>query len=127
MRVSPRARKLAEREGVALGTLVGTGPGGRISEEDVSRAIETLGPRISVREARLAYHYAAGPEPAVLFLAGFGFERTAFNVQLVELGGWRRLIAADPRGTGRSTMPADEPVDSKRSVSSMAFGIRPGS
>lgn len=35
---SPRARTLAAERGIALSTLVGTGPGGRIIEEDVLRA-----------------------------------------------------------------------------------------
>jgi len=37
---SPRARKLAREKGVDLSTIVGTGPGGRIVEEDILRAAE---------------------------------------------------------------------------------------
>jgi pyruvate dehydrogenase E2 component (dihydrolipoamide acetyltransferase) len=37
---SPRARKLAAEHGVDLASLTGTGPGGRIVEEDVLRAVE---------------------------------------------------------------------------------------
>lgn len=36
-RATPAARKLAERLGVALGAVRGTGPGGRITREDVER------------------------------------------------------------------------------------------
>jgi pyruvate dehydrogenase E2 component (dihydrolipoamide acetyltransferase) len=36
--VTPRARRLAKELGVALETVVGSGPGGRITEEDVSSA-----------------------------------------------------------------------------------------
>ncbi len=38
--VSPRARKLAAEHDIDLSTLTGTGPGGRIVEEDVRRAIQ---------------------------------------------------------------------------------------
>jgi len=39
-RATPAARKLAEKLGVALGAVSGTGPGGRITREDVERAAE---------------------------------------------------------------------------------------
>ena len=38
--ISPRARKLAAAEGIALDSLRGTGPGGRVMEKDVVRAID---------------------------------------------------------------------------------------
>lgn len=113
-RASPRARRLAEREGVSLVDVEGTGPEGRITEEDVRHAIESLGPRISVGHARIAYSDAAGPEPAVLFLAGFGIDRTAFNRTVADLAGFRRLLAADLRGTGGSTDPDEEPLRIER-------------
>jgi len=39
--VSPRARALAEKHGVAAAALAGSGPGGRVIEKDVIAAIET--------------------------------------------------------------------------------------
>jgi pyruvate dehydrogenase E2 component (dihydrolipoamide acetyltransferase) len=45
-RVSPRARKLAARSGLALDGLMGTGPGGRVIERDVQAALEAQ-PRLS--------------------------------------------------------------------------------
>ena len=41
--VSPKARKLAEERGVDLGEILGTGPGGRITSEDVLKAAEAQG------------------------------------------------------------------------------------
>ncbi|MDR5694026.1 MAG: dihydrolipoamide acetyltransferase family protein [Armatimonadota bacterium] len=40
VQASPRARRLAEEHGIDLWTITGTGPGGRIVEEDVRRAID---------------------------------------------------------------------------------------
>lgn len=110
-RVSPRARRLAEQEGVPLSLVAGTGPAGRITEADVREALEALGPRAAIGDMRIAYADVEGPEPPVVFLAGFGLDRTAFNRQLTELVGWRRLLAPDPRGTGGSTSPEGEPAN----------------
>lgn len=41
VKISPRARKLAQVRGIDLEGLQGTGPGGRIVQEDVLRAFET--------------------------------------------------------------------------------------
>ena len=43
--VSPRARRLADERGLDLQAVVGTGPGGRIMEKDVERAISQLAQR----------------------------------------------------------------------------------
>ena len=44
--ISPRARKLAEKTGIVIHTVRGTGPQGRIIEEDIQKAIEVK-PRIT--------------------------------------------------------------------------------
>ncbi len=41
IKTSPVARRLAEEHGIDLGTLQGSGPGGRIVKRDVQRAVET--------------------------------------------------------------------------------------
>ena len=55
VKVSPIARKLAEEYGIDPASLQGTGPGGRITKEDVLRAAET---------ARAAPVAATAPPPA---------------------------------------------------------------
>jgi len=42
IKISPRARKLAEKYGVDLTKVVGSGPGGRIVEEDIIEAIKRI-------------------------------------------------------------------------------------
>ena len=44
IKISPVARKLAQERGIDPATISGSGPGGRITREDVLRAAETLAP-----------------------------------------------------------------------------------
>ena len=47
-RATPVARRMAEERGVDLSTIVGTGPGGRITKTDVEAALLTLSPAAEV-------------------------------------------------------------------------------
>ncbi len=47
--VTPRARRLARETGVDLARVAGTGPGGRITEEDVRAAAAAGGPALTRR------------------------------------------------------------------------------
>jgi pyruvate dehydrogenase E2 component (dihydrolipoamide acetyltransferase) len=49
IRIMPRARALAERAGIGLEALAGTGPGGAITVADIERATDTGGPRVLER------------------------------------------------------------------------------
>ena len=70
-RVTPVALRLAERHNIDAGSLAGTGPGGRVTKEDVQRAIDAG---------------AASPEkPAD--------ERSASEVEVIPLSGIRRTTA----------------------------------
>jgi len=55
VKASPRAKKLAEQLGVNLESVTGTGPAGRISEQDVKDAAsgEPAGPEVPAQEAKL--------------------------------------------------------------------------
>jgi len=55
---SPRAKKLAEQLGVDLATVTGTGPGGKITEQDVQSAAQAAAPKaaqpaVAASEAKL--------------------------------------------------------------------------
>jgi pyruvate dehydrogenase E2 component (dihydrolipoamide acetyltransferase) len=113
-RASPRARRLAELEGVDLAVLQGHGPEGRITEEDVRAAIAALGPRIELDGARLGYVDAGQRGVPMLFLIGFGLDRSGWNLELQHFGASRRVLALDPRGTGASTDPGDAPLSVER-------------
>ncbi len=60
--VSPRARSLAQREGLDVASLAGSGPGGRIIERDVQAALAAR-PKLSpVAQAKLAEGGFVAPE-----------------------------------------------------------------
>ena len=70
-RVTPVALRLAERHGIDAGSLPGTGPGGRVTKEDVQRAIDAG---------------ATSPEKPE-------DERSASEVEVIPLSGIRRTTA----------------------------------
>ena len=81
-RATPRVRKLAEELGVNLEVLAGTGPGGRIVEEDVRAAVQgaTAKAGVAVEEGR------APTPPPTLVAAGA-------DEEIVALTGIRKTIA----------------------------------
>ncbi len=58
---SPLARRMAREAGIDIGTITGTGPGGRVVRADVNAAIATRTPQ----PAPVAEHAAAAPSPSV--------------------------------------------------------------
>ena len=63
-RVTPVARRLAERRGVDADRLEGTGPGGRVTKEDVKRAIDAgTAPALEARADNKALSKASGEPP----------------------------------------------------------------
>jgi pyruvate dehydrogenase E2 component (dihydrolipoamide acetyltransferase) len=68
MKASPVARKLADQHGIDLSTVKGTGPGGRITRDDVEKAV-AAGP---AREAAPARAEAAPRAPARPSVAAAG-------------------------------------------------------
>ncbi|HEY7547191.1 MAG TPA: dihydrolipoamide acetyltransferase family protein [Blastocatellia bacterium] len=61
IRISPVARKLAEEIGIDTATITGTGPGGRITREDIERAARQQSPAEAVldRQTRMRQAIAA--------------------------------------------------------------------
>ncbi|MFM2163575.1 MAG: Dihydrolipoyllysine-residue acetyltransferase component of pyruvate dehydrogenase complex, partial [Planctomycetota bacterium] len=54
MRVSPVARRMAEEHGIAIESVKGTGPGGRVIKRDVEQAIENKASQKSAAAATIA-------------------------------------------------------------------------
>lgn len=53
VKITPAARRLAREYGIDVSRIRGTGPGGRITKQDVLRAIEELRAKLVYREVRL--------------------------------------------------------------------------
>ncbi|HET8626260.1 MAG TPA: alpha/beta fold hydrolase, partial [Thermomicrobiales bacterium] len=125
---SPAARKLARELGVDLSAVPATGPGGRITSEDVERAARAAGPAV-VEDfvalpggLRLAYVLAgpAGATPLV-FLHGLGGSQSTWQAVLGDLAGRFRVCALDLPGHGRSDKPA--PAETDYSVRGLAAAV----
>ena len=52
IKISPRARRLAEQYGIDITKIKGTGPGGRIVERDIMRVVEQMRTRIEAPEIK---------------------------------------------------------------------------
>src|SRR5262245_27394325 len=99
VRAAPAARALARRVGIELAAVAGTGPGGRITVEDVERAAASLAP---VEGGRLSYAVTGDGVP-LLFINGFGVDATGWRPQVDALRDRYRVVTYDHRGIGASS------------------------
>ena len=93
VKAAPAARAAAKKLGVDLEAIAGTGPGGRITVEDVERAASS-GPGLSVE--------IEGSGSPLLFICGFGVDKTSWRRQSDSLKASFTVIAYDHRGIGAS-------------------------
>jgi pimeloyl-ACP methyl ester carboxylesterase len=106
---SPAARKLAAELGVDLATVEATGPGGRITSDDVERAAASndIGPReerITLEDGRTIHALVAGPRGghSMVFIHGLGGSQSTWQLQLASFASEARLAALDLPGHGQS-------------------------
>ena len=83
--VTPAARKLAQENGVDVSQLVGTGPGGRITREDVEKAVADRAKAPTPTAAPVAAPAAASASRSAATPAAVG--------QSIPLRGMRKVIA----------------------------------
>jgi pimeloyl-ACP methyl ester carboxylesterase len=99
VKAAPAARALAKKLGVDLESMVGSGPGGRITVEDVERS-GSAEPVLSID--------AEGSGPPLLLISGFGVDKTSWRRQIDALQKNFTAVSYDPRGVGASRpMPTD--------------------
>ena len=119
---SPAARKRAGELGIDLATVEATGPGGRVTSEDVERAAEAVAasaaaPRAEVVELEDGSKIAAllaGPPDAtetLVFLHGLGGSQSTWASVLGEFASTNRLAAIDLPGHGASDKPSPDSSD----------------
>jgi pimeloyl-ACP methyl ester carboxylesterase len=99
VKAAPAARAAAKKLGVDLEAVAGTGPGGRITVEDVERA-SSSGPGLSVG--------IEGSGPPLLFICGFGVDKTSWRRQSDSLKASFTVISYDHRGIGASRPVPDD-------------------
>ena len=109
---SPAARRRAQELGLDIAGVEATGPGGRITSEDVERAADEAdadpAPReemVALADGRQLNVLTAGPKnaPTIVFLHGLGGSQATWQLVLGELADRYRLVAIDLPGHGRSS------------------------
>ena len=119
---SPAARKRAGELGVDLATVEATGPGGRITSEDVERAAtagaaSAAAPRsesIEMANGVRISALVAGPADApgtIVFVHGLGGSQTTWASVLGDFAETYRIVALDLPGHGGSDKPAPNAAD----------------
>jgi pyruvate dehydrogenase E2 component (dihydrolipoamide acetyltransferase) len=126
---SPAAKKLAADLGVDLSDIEATGPGGRITSDDVQRtADENADPSPTEGMATLAdgreVHYLdAGPKSdrPIVFIHGLGGSLSSWQLVMGGLAATHRMTAVDLPGHGGSSKSA--PAEADYSVAGLANDI----
>lgn len=109
--IAPAARAAAKRLGIDPEAVPGTGPGGRVTKQDVeafAAARETL---VSVAPGVALEVLADGEGDAVVLLPGLGADASAFARQTPVLAERFRVHAVNPRGVGLSDAPETDVYD----------------
>jgi len=115
--VAPAARALAKKLGIDPVEVVGTGPGGRVTRQDIeswSAARENLvevADGVRLECLRLKVEEGEGKGGPVLFLPGLGTDVSSFASQTRALSASHAVIGLNPRGVGHSDAPDIEVYD----------------
>jgi pyruvate dehydrogenase E2 component (dihydrolipoamide acetyltransferase) len=116
---SPAARRLAAELGIDLAEVEATGPGGRITSDDVERAAAESGDTgpeerdIVIADGRHIHVLLAGPRAAqpLVFLHGLGGSLSTWQIVLGGLAEQYRVVALDLPGHGASAKADPVEVD----------------
>jgi pyruvate/2-oxoglutarate dehydrogenase complex dihydrolipoamide acyltransferase (E2) component len=108
---TPAARRLAKERDIDLRRLAGSGPGGRITREDVEALAVRLDARVVVATGVALDVVAAGSGDVIVLIPGFGTDASAFAPQIPALAEKQRVLAVNPRGLGFSDTPESDSYD----------------
>jgi pyruvate dehydrogenase E2 component (dihydrolipoamide acetyltransferase) len=119
---SPAARKRAGELGIDLAIVEATGPGGRITSDDVERAAASAASAAAAPRTELiplqndsnVYALVAGPADAaesILFVHGLGGSQSTWASVLGKFAANNRIAAIDLPGHGASDKPSPEAAD----------------
>lgn len=103
--IAPAARKRAKELGVDAEQVPGSGPGGRVTREDVEAFAAAREALVEVGDGIRLDVPCEGEGDAVLLLPGFGSDASSFAPQVAALADRYRLFGVNPRGVGLSDAP----------------------
>lgn len=106
--VTPAARRRARELGIEAAKVPGSGPGGRVTVDDVEGYAARMSARVEVAPGVCLDVPASGDGRPVILLPGFGTDASAFAPQIPELAKLRRVLAVNPRGVAFSDAPESE-------------------
>jgi pyruvate dehydrogenase E2 component (dihydrolipoamide acetyltransferase) len=100
--ITPAARRRARDLGIDPSRVPGSGPGGRVTREDIETYATILAARVRVAEGIALEVATQGEGSPVLLLPGFGTDVSVYARQIPALAAHYKTIAVNPRGVGFS-------------------------
>lgn len=117
---TPAARRTARELGVELERVGGTGPGGRITVEDVELFAAAMEARVEVAPGVSLEVTREGQGDPLVLLPGFGSEVSAFARITPELATAHEILGVNPRGVGASDSPEADIYDVATAAADLA-------
>lgn len=103
--IAPAARAAARKSGIDPSDVPGTGPGGRVTKQDVEAYARARRALVPVAEGISLEIPTAGEGDPVVLIPGLGTDASAFTRQIPELAEHFRVLAVNLRGVGLSDAP----------------------
>jgi pimeloyl-ACP methyl ester carboxylesterase len=106
--VAPAARALARKLGIDADAVPGSGPGGRVTREDVEAFAAARERLVPVAPGVALEVLREGQGEPLLLIPGFGADASSFALLAPRLVGRCHVLAMNPRGVGASDGPAGD-------------------
>ncbi|MEN8160675.1 MAG: alpha/beta fold hydrolase [Myxococcota bacterium] len=121
--VAPAARALAKKLGFDVERVTGTGPGGRVTKQDVEAFAAARERLVPVADGVAVEVLREGQGEPVLLIPGFGTDASSFSGVTPGLAERFAVLALNPRGVGASDPPGDAELDVAQLASDAAAVI----
>jgi pimeloyl-ACP methyl ester carboxylesterase len=109
--IAPAARALARKLGVDAEQVSGTGPGGRVTKQDVASWAARRETLVEATDGVRLEVPTQGEGDPLLLLPGFGSDVSSFSLLVAALAESHRVLGINPRGVGASDAPALDVYD----------------